>query len=172
KAGGLSRIAENYGNRRRAARPTYFTRSAIEYFASHQMKACSLLRLRLLGRFSVTRDGSDTLVNLPTKKTGALLAYLAMSKDFAASREELAALLWGGCTDQQARQSLRQALALLRKEIGADALVADTRMVRLDAARWSIDARDFAMLARASSADELARAAQLLSGDFLNGLNI
>jgi DNA-binding SARP family transcriptional activator/TolB-like protein/Flp pilus assembly protein TadD len=137
------------------------------------MSACPVLRLRLLGRFSVTRDGGDACLNLPTKKTGALLAYLAMSRDFAASREELAALLWGGCSDQQARQSLRQALALLRREIGvATALVADTRMVRLDPAHWSIDAREFVALARSSSADDLARAAQLLSGDFLTGLNI
>jgi DNA-binding SARP family transcriptional activator/TolB-like protein/Tfp pilus assembly protein PilF len=137
------------------------------------MSACPVLRLRLLGRFSVTRDGGDACLNLPTKKTGALLAYLGMSRDFAASREELAALLWGGCSDQQARQSLRQALALLRKEIGvANAFVADTRMVRLDPAYWSIDAREFVALARSSSADDLARAAQLLSGDFLTGLNI
>jgi len=137
------------------------------------MKACPVLRLQLLGRFSVTPDGSDAALNLPTKKTGALLAYLGMSRDFAASREELAALLWGGCSDQQARQSLRQALALLRKEIGiSTALVADTRMVRLDPAFWSIDAREFSALARSSSEQDLARAAQLFSGDFLTGLNI
>src|SRR5690242_730617 len=137
------------------------------------MSACPVLHLRLLGRFSVTSGGGDACLNLPTKKTGALLAYLGMSRDFAASREELAALLWGGCSDQQARQSLRQALALLRKEIGmANALVADTRMVRLDPAYWSIDARDFGALARSASEDDLARAAQLLSGDFLTGLNI
>lgn len=137
------------------------------------MSACPVLRLRLLGRFSVASGGGDACLNLPTKKTGALLAYLGMSRDFAASREELAALLWGGCSDQQARQSLRQALALLRKEIGvANALVADTRMVRLDPAYWSIDARDFVALARSASADDLARAAQLLAGDFLTGLNI
>ena len=137
------------------------------------MKVCPVLRLRLLGRFSVSVDGSDTFINLPTKKTGALLAYLGMSRDFAASREELAALLWGGCSDQQARQSLRQALALLRKEIGApEALVADTRMVRLDPAFWSIDARDFIALSRTSAAGDLACAAWLFSGDFLTGLNI
>src|SRR5262245_17029852 len=108
------------------------------------MRACPVLRLRLLGRFSVTDVDSDTCLNLPTKKTGALLAYLGMSRDFTASREELAALLWGDRSDQQARQSLRQALALLRKEIGSsDALVADTRIVRLDPSFWSIDARDF-----------------------------
>lgn len=118
-------------------------------------------------------DGSGAFLNLPTRKTGALLAYLGMSRDMAATREELATLLWGDCTDQQARQSLRQALALLRKEIGhPEALVADTQTVRLNSPFWSIDAKDFITLVRSSSAEDLGRAARLLSGEFLSGLNI
>jgi DNA-binding SARP family transcriptional activator len=102
-----------------------------------------------------------------------LLAYLGMSRDYTASREELAALLWGDCSDQQARQSLRQALALLRKELGSSRLfTADTRLVRLDPALWSIDARDFETLARSQKAEDLSDAARLLAGDFLAGVNI
>src|SRR5438093_13141914 len=90
--------------------------------------------LRLLGRFALTAgEGDSTPIRLSTRKAGALLAYLAMSPDQTASREELAALLWGDCLDQQARHSLRQALASLRKELGdARVFTADTKMVRLE----------------------------------------
>ena len=132
------------------------------------------MRMRLLGRFGIiAMDGESTPIPLPTRKAGALLAYLGMSRDYAAGREELAALLWGECSDQQARQSLRQALALLRKELGPSRrFTADARMVRLDPALWSIDARDFEMLARSQKAEDLSRAASLFAGDFLAGLNI
>jgi DNA-binding SARP family transcriptional activator/TolB-like protein/tetratricopeptide (TPR) repeat protein len=132
------------------------------------------MRLRLLGRFGVIPvDGESTPIQLPTKKSGALLAYLGMSRDYTASREELAALLWGDCSDQHARQSLRQALALLRKELGPSHLcTADTQIVRLDPALWSIDARDFEALARSQKAEDLSGAARLFAGDFLSGVNI
>src|SRR6186997_3234916 len=76
------------------------------------------IRLRLLGRLALVR-GDDMPVRLSTRKAGALIAYLAMQEDQAASREELATLLWGSCSDPQARQSLRQALAFLRKDLGS-----------------------------------------------------
>ena len=131
------------------------------------------MHLQLLGRFAVTRPDDESPIQLPARKTRALLAYLGMSRDYTAGREELAALLWGGCSEQQARQSLRQALALVRKELGSCPLfTADTMVVRLDPARWSIDARDFETLARSAKAEDLARAAQLFAGEFLSGLNI
>lgn len=133
-----------------------------------------VLHLRLLGRFAVTAANDEsTPVQLPTRKTGAILAYLGMSRDYMAGREELAALLWGDCSEQQARQSLRQALALLRKEFDPTLfLAADAGVVRLDPTQWSIDARDFETLARSPNAEDLSHAARLFTGDFLSGLNI
>jgi len=131
------------------------------------------MQLRVLGRLSVSgpRDGASILFS--TKKVAALLAYLGMSKDFAASREALAALLWGDCAERQARQSLRQALALLRKDLGpSGCFTADATMVRLDGARWCVDAVEFERLARSSKAEDIARAVELFEGDFLDGLNI
>ena len=53
-----------------------------------------VMRLRLLGRFGVAApDDVSMSIQLPTKKTGALLAYLGMSSDYAASREELLAVV-------------------------------------------------------------------------------
>ena len=81
--------------------------------------------------------------------------------------------MWGSCTDQQARQSLRQALALLRKDLGSTHFLStDTDVVRLQPGLWSVDARDFEALTKSSAAADLDRAACLFGGEFLIGLNI
>jgi TolB-like protein/DNA-binding SARP family transcriptional activator/Tfp pilus assembly protein PilF len=112
-------------------------------------------------------------IRLSTRKSAGLIAYLAMAPDQAAGREELATLLWGTCTDQLARQSLRQALALLRKELrDPRLLIADADMVRLQAGAWAIDARDFEESLKSPNAEQLNRAASLFGGEFLAGHKI
>ncbi len=96
-----------------------------------------------------------------------------MVPEHTASREELAALLWGDCSDQQARQSLRQALAVLRKEIGNPAfLAAEGDLIRFNVADWTADIWDFEAFARSADPDHLAEAARLFTGDVMAGLNI
>jgi DNA-binding SARP family transcriptional activator/TolB-like protein/cytochrome c-type biogenesis protein CcmH/NrfG len=137
------------------------------------MTSFGCIRLRLLGRPVLTREGDPAPVRLSTRKAGALVAYLALSPDQAASREELATLLWGNGSDPQARQSLRQALAFLRKDLGSsDLFTADTEMVRLASGRWSVDAVEFECLSKSQDAGDLDKAAALFCGDFLAGLNI
>ena len=162
------------------------------------MTASACIRLRLLGRPVLTRGGDPTPIRLSTRKAGALVAYLAMSPDQVASREELATLLWGNCSDPQARQSLRQALASLRKDLGSkdlgsknlgsknlgskdlgskdlgspDFFTADTNMVGLKPGFWSVDALEFESLSKSQDPGDLDKAATLFCGDFLAGLNI
>ena len=142
------------------------------------MTSSACIRLRLLGRPVLTRGGDPAPIRLSTRKAGALVAYLAMSPDQAASREELATLLWGNCSDPQARQSLRQALAFLRKDLGSkdlgspDFFTADTNMVRLKPGFWSVDALEFESLSKSQDPGDLDKAASLFCGDFLAGLNI
>jgi DNA-binding SARP family transcriptional activator/TolB-like protein len=137
------------------------------------MNSPTSIRLRLLGRLALTVGDEPNPVRLATRKSGALLAYLAMAPEQTASREELATLLWGSCSDPQARQSLRQALASLRKELPvADSFMADTKVVRLLPGTWSVDASEFETLSRSTTASDLARAAELFGGEFLTGLNI
>ena len=83
---------------------------------SGQPRACRL-DLALLGRFSATGPAAIART-ISAKKNRALLAVLALSPGMAATRERLAGLLWGGRPDEQARSSLRQSLAALRKELG------------------------------------------------------
>jgi DNA-binding SARP family transcriptional activator/TolB-like protein/Flp pilus assembly protein TadD len=131
-----------------------------------------ILQMQLLGRFGVV-DLDGRPIQLRTRKAGALLAFLGMSRDFMASREELAGLFWGGCSDQQAKQSLRQALAMVRKAIGnPEALTADARNARLEPSFWSIDARDFFSLAHSTKREDLARAASLFAGNFMSDTNL
>lgn len=86
-------------------------------------------RLRLFGPFELTRHGAP--VRLPTRKIECLLAYLVLRPE-RHSREKLAALLWGEVPDEQARVSLRYALAMLRKQIGGELLDADRETVQLN----------------------------------------
>src|SRR5205085_7323916 len=80
--------------------------------STQQMRPATRIRLRLLGRLAISFVDQGDPIKLSTRKCGALLAYLAMSPEQTARREELAALLWGDCSEPQARQSLRQALTL------------------------------------------------------------
>ena len=96
-----------------------------------------------------------------------------MSRKQTATRAELATLLWGSCPDQQARQSLRQALVLLRKDLGSpNALFADKEVVRLHPGAWSVDALEFEASANSTDLEDLERAVELFGGEFLAGLAI
>jgi DNA-binding SARP family transcriptional activator len=72
------------------------------------------LYLRLFGTFQLESEDGRVIL-LPTKKTKALLAYLAFRGGQPQERAKLAALLWEDSGEVQARESLRQSLSLLRK---------------------------------------------------------
>jgi TolB-like protein/DNA-binding SARP family transcriptional activator len=75
--------------------------------------------LSLLGEFSLAGPQGQT-VSINGKKNRALLAILSLSPSQTMTRERLAGLLWGDRGEEQARNSLRQSLAVLRKELGPD----------------------------------------------------
>lgn len=70
------------------------------------------IRLTLLGRFALTVGGAE-IAGLP-RKVQALIAYLALREGRTATREAVAELLWPERGSEQSRQSLRQALLMLR----------------------------------------------------------
>jgi len=72
------------------------------------------LSISLLGSLHVTYNGQP--VSLPTRKAGALLAYLALHLDVAVPRAQLATLLWPD--SEKARSNLRAELVRLRRAIG------------------------------------------------------
>ena len=133
-----------------------------------------LIYLRLLGRFTVAHDDAFLkAVRLSTKKVGALLAVLAMSPQQTSTREQLGTLLWGSSTDAQARQSLRQAIHLLRKDLhSADIVDAGSDAIRLQRDRVWVDALDFDALSASGAFADLERAAALVQGEFMAGFDL
>ena len=106
-------------------------------------------------------------------KAQALLAYLSMRPGRRHSRDKLATLLWPSAGDEHARQSLRQALATLRRALRSHAiLLADHRDARLEGPGLDVDVVRFEALAGARSADALERAVELYQGDLLAGIRV
>src|ERR1700741_1578433 len=102
-----------------------------------------MLKIGLLGRFRLSGDEDSRL----PKKAEALLAYLAMHQGRSVPRDQLADLLWGDSKSEQARHSLRQALAAIRRALnaevrdlidtpGADVLLPTSDKVAVDALRF------------------------------------
>src|SRR5262245_11508547 len=129
--------------------------------------ASSPLRLRVLGGFHLTgADGSD--LSPPGKKLRALVALLALAPEDGWPRERLTAFLWGDRDDEQARGSLRQALAELRRSLGDAALQADRETVAFNPGAVSVDAQEFTGLAT----ENVAQASALYRGDLLDGVSL
>ncbi|WP_119272036.1 BTAD domain-containing putative transcriptional regulator [Taklimakanibacter deserti] len=130
------------------------------------------LKLGLLGSFEV-RDRADLPVVISAKKSRGLLALLAFSPSIP--RERLANLLWSDRGDAQARSSLRQALASLRKDLGpvyASCVSIDDERVSLDPAHVETDAAVFQELARLEKAESLRTALSLYRGPLLEDTTI
>jgi DNA-binding SARP family transcriptional activator len=137
---------------------------------------CRLLGSSLIGRFTVADPAANPqAVSISTRKGGALLAYLAMQPGHAATRRQLATLLWGNRSDELARQNLRQCLVTLHKELaagGLDLLIIKNDNVTLRKQRILIDAVEFGALADAIELPQLERAVALYGGEFLKDTEI
>jgi DNA-binding SARP family transcriptional activator len=116
----------------------------------------------------------DSLGRWIRRKTRALLAYLALPTGRTHSRDKLVGLLWSDRGDEQARNSLRQALTELGKALGAvepSPLVKQRDSLALDPANVEVDALIFEELAAGNATSDLRRAAELYTGDLLDGLD-
>lgn len=126
-----------------------------------------MLRLRLLGSFHLLRDNPVTLRN---RKAQALIAYLALSSA-TLSRERLATILWPDSSEEAARQSLRQCLSGLRRELVDLPIVAEGDSVRMSADLVTVDVHDFEAAIGDPSVENLNEAARLYSGNLLEGFD-
>jgi len=128
------------------------------------------LSLKVLGGF-VVQDGSGAELTLPTRKTRALLGYLALHSNQSQPREKLTSLLWSDRGEKQARHSLNQSVRAIRK-LGRDAgltlLDTDADSVRLIGNDIDVDALRFRSLLDGHPTD----AAALYRGPLLDGLTI
>jgi predicted ATPase/DNA-binding SARP family transcriptional activator len=124
--------------------------------------------------------GPDRVVTrFRTRKTGALLAYLALYRNRSHTRERLVEQFWPESEPEAGRTALRVALASLRAALadaaGAPVLIVDRRSARVDPTLVSTDVAEFAEALRAATravtAEErsvlLARALERFDGEFL-----
>jgi len=133
------------------------------------------LRLELLGDFRLI--AGSNLVTISAKKAQALLAYLAVRPAQLVSRDKIAALLWGSFGPEQARQSLRQMLSTLRRELKAIAgddplLVEENDFLALDAQTVSCDVVEFEAGVASGAEESLKQAIDRYKGDFLEGFEL
>src|SRR5262249_23137618 len=133
------------------------------------------LEIRLLGKLEVLSDGAP-LPLPPSKKTRALLAYLAASVR-PRTRVHLCELLWDGPDDPRA--ALRWSLTKIRPlldEAGVARVSADQEQVRLEPEGATVDLVALRAEAGADPAslplDVVIRAAERFRGEFLDELDL
>jgi len=139
------------------------------------MKGKEFLRVCVLGQLAVMR--ANTRIQLPpSKKTRALLAYLAVTAR-PHSRDRLCAMLWAVPDDPRA--ALRWSLSRLRPlvdEPDCPRIIADRDNVGLDLDRVTVDILSLRNVARdgtdSISTEALRQAMEALDGDFLEGLDL
>jgi len=134
----------------------------------------SICRLSLLGGASVQRIPEDVEIDFPTRKAKALLIYLAMAPNYRASRSKLAGIFWSRSAEEQARASLRQTIASLRKVLTFDVYcLLDTSSddVFLKGDMLDIDVVHFEQQTD-DDVDATELAVTLYKGDFLDGFSI
>jgi pimeloyl-ACP methyl ester carboxylesterase/DNA-binding SARP family transcriptional activator len=134
-----------------------------------------LLRVCVLGNLAVLRQGTRMQLP-PSKKTRALLAYLAVTAR-PHSRDRLCAMLWPIPDDPRA--ALRWSLTRLRPlvdEPDCQRINADRDHVGLDLDGVTVDILSLRSIARngkdSISTDALLQAAEALESDFLAGLDL
>jgi DNA-binding SARP family transcriptional activator len=135
----------------------------------------SALHLELLGDFRL-RSESGALAAISARKSQAMLAYLGVKPGQLVSRDKIAGLLWSSTAPEQARQSLRQTLSTLRKELAAvssqKVLVEEGDFLTLDTNLVSCDVVEFEALVATGTPEALDPATRLYGGDFLDGFHI
>ena len=127
------------------------------------------LQVNVLGAFEA-RDANGQPLVVSARKNRALIAALALAPQSGVARESLASLLWSDRGEEQARSSLRQAIAGLRRDFvttGLLLIAENNRRLSLDLDRVEIDVVTFQREAAGVDVDALDRAAALYRGDLL-----
>jgi DNA-binding SARP family transcriptional activator len=122
------------------------------------------LRIELLGGFRLTVAGEPR--PLPIRKAQLLLARTALAPRMTVGRSVLGAMLWETSDEAQARTSLRQALAHVRRALGpaAPALRSESDRIALDPGAVSVDVAELEAAAISDGADPAPPGGELLEG--------
>lgn len=134
--------------------------------------------LRMFGALRL-ETGTESYTKFPTKRSALILVRLAVSKDHAVGRDELAEQLWPDDFLDLTRLRLRQELRRLRQSIGDldRCLRTDRQWVEIEPGRLTTDLQIFDEAVTAAQialdpgakASRLSEAVGLLNGPFLAG---
>ncbi len=126
-----------------------------------------LWRIELFGSLRlIAGDDAAAVERFQTRKTASLLAYLAFHRGRIITRDLLADQFWPDADPSDARNSLRVALASLRRQLeppgvpSGAILVADRNTVRLAANAFTTDVAEF---------EEIVKAERRLEADTSGG---
>ncbi len=127
--------------------------------------------IRMLGHFVVLLGGSDA--GPKGRKARAIIALLALAPEGAVMRDRLADLLWGDRGEEQARASLRQALAEIRvTPIGGAGVVTINRdRVRFADERVETDCAGITAACERGDVNALAMHMDAVDGTLLTGFD-
>jgi DNA-binding SARP family transcriptional activator len=133
----------------------------------------AIVHLRLLGEVNFN-DATGQAINLRVKKVMALFAYLAIQQDDVFSRSQLAQLFWPNSSEKHARQSLRQALADLRKRLPDFGQIFEISHAKVSVNRKKLDVDVVNFLDASRIHDFVSQEAAygLYDGRFLDNLTI
>jgi TolB-like protein/Flp pilus assembly protein TadD len=127
------------------------------------------LELTLLGNFRA-RLGPGPAIKFPTRKSRALLGYLALHPGKKQPREMLVDLFWPDRLERQGRNSLSQVITALRKGLdaaGPSLLDIDSDGLIFNQSEAEVDALAFESLIAGGRPDDLVWAESLYQGDLL-----
>lgn len=128
-----------------------------------------MIRFQTLGTLDVTLDGAQAPPQLLWKKNVALLLYLARAPKRRCTREQLIGLLWPDKEDAAARQSVREAIRMVRHYVGEDRLKTAGDVIQLENGVVELDTDEFERLVQQR---DWAATLPLINGKFLDGFKI
>src|SRR5262245_9727254 len=129
----------------------------------------AMILCRVLGPVSLEVDGGPAPAELLWRKHLALLVYLARSPRRARTREHLTGLLWAEKEESAARHSLNEALRVVRRAAGEDAIDSSGGQIRLADGAVRLDTDELDHWAGERAWD---RAVALIAGEFLEGFAV
>ena len=106
------------------------------------------LRIELFGAICLRKE-DRAITRFQTRKTGALIAYLACFDRQLNRRDEIIEQLWPGEDAESSRNRLRMALTWLRKELGSPLetpdglIIADRNVIYLNPSLYTTDKADY-----------------------------
>jgi DNA-binding SARP family transcriptional activator/TolB-like protein len=130
------------------------------------------LEISVLGNVSVSFKGQ--CIRVKSRKSLAVLAYIALNESRQETRERLVGLFWSETGEEKARASLRQTLRELRRyfaEAGYSGLKTEKLAIELDPGSFAVDLWDVLREAKARRVHPLLLETQRLTDRLLHNLD-